>query len=163
MLPLLLLLGPVANAQVRPETNTSAASDVGQVTAFLNDLANGQPEAAYARLTDDFRCYSPAFGPPAGAYELLAEWDARQRRFTAQQFTVEKATSHVVREGAHRGTWVYLEGTWSARDGDHPLRIPFRQWTRLRDGKLAELRLAPVADPLFEAFATALFGRGGNP
>ena len=125
-------------------------------------LANGQPEAAYARLTDDFRCYGPDFGPIAGANELLVEWDAHQRRFTDQQFTVEKATSHVVREGARRGTWVYLEGTWSAREGDRPVRTPFRQWAKLRDGKLAELHLAPAADPLFEEFA-ALSKGGSNP
>lgn len=163
MLPLLLLVGLVANAQVRRESNPSAASDVGQVTAFLNDLANGQPEAAYARLTDDFRCYGPAFGPATGASELLTEWDTRHRRFTAQQFTVGKATSHLVSEGARRGAWVYLEGTWSARDGDRPVRTAFRQWARLHDGKLVELHLTPVADPLFEEFATALFGHGGNP
>lgn len=158
----LLLVGLVANAQVRHQPNPNADADIRLVTALLHDLADGQPEAAYDRLTDDFRYRSSAFGPFSGAYELLLEWGDRQRRFTNQRMTVEKTSTHTVPAGPRQGTWVYLEGTWTALEGDLPTKISFRQWARLRDGKLAELYLTPTPDPLFAEFA-ALVKDGSNP
>lgn len=157
----ILLAGFVASAQVRPPSN--AAADVAQVTALLDDLADGQPEAAYARLTDDFRYHGPTFGPATGTYDLLTEWEARQRRFTHQRVTVEKTSTHAVPAGPRQGTWVYLEGNWSAREGDLPTLISFRLWAKLRDGKLAELHLARETDLVFSKFAAALSSRGNRP
>ncbi|RIV27730.1 hypothetical protein DYU11_05365 [Fibrisoma montanum] len=132
--------------------NILDSASVRLVTGFLNDIMEGQFEAAHERIANKFRAYGPGLYDFLVADELFTQWEHNGRLFADQQLIIEDKKFVSVLDGDRQGTWVYVKGVWLARDNRYPgksVRIPFYELAQVRDGKIQKTYTSYGNDQLF--------------
>lgn len=146
-----------------PASNVSDTASVRLVVDFLNDLKNGQLEAAHGRLSEGFRAYGPGFADSQPTDDLLQQWDRYGRLFAHQQFAIDTATLTRVPDGDHQVTWVFVKGIWSGQDSRRRgflIRVPFYTLARLANGLIERTYTSYGRDQLFYDLGLPLYPTG---
>ena len=143
-----------------PVYNLSEAADIQLITSFLNDLTNGQFEAAHRRLAEGFVAYGPGYNDKLETDNLLEQWNRNGQRYANQQLTIESASTTLIPTGNNQGQWVYVKAIWSAVDGrgqGNPVRIPFHQLARVNNGRIERTYTSYGTDQLFYDLGFSLY------
>ena len=149
-----------------PNLSVGTISDTAAiqlVTAFLNDLTNGQFEAAHRRLAGGFVAYGPGYNDKLGTDNLLDQWAHDGQLFADQRLTIDAGSVTTVTNGDNRGRWVYLNVVWTAieRSGaGKPVRIPFHQLARVNNGLIERTYTSYGNDQIFYALGFPIYANG---
>ncbi|CCH56471.1 hypothetical protein BN8_05810 [Fibrisoma limi BUZ 3] len=132
--------------------NILDSASVRLVTGFMNDIMEGQFEAAHERIANNFRAYGPGLYEFLIADELFTQWEHNGRLFADQQFIIEDKKFVSVSDGDRQGTWVFIKAVWSAQDKRYqckPVRIAFYELAHVRDNKILKTYTSYGNDQLF--------------
>ena len=132
--------------------NILDSASVRLVTGFLNNIIEGQFEAAHERIANKFHAYGPGLYDFLVADELFTQWEHNGRLFADQQFIIEDKKFVSISDGDRQGTWVYVKGVWSALDKRYqckPVRIAFYELAHVRDNKILKTYTSYGNDQLF--------------
>lgn len=134
------------------EANAARSADVRTVIRFLNNLKDGQLEAAHQQLAEGYMAVGPGYADARDASSLLQLWDHNGQTYLNQQVEIERAIPSVVTSGERQGDWVFVKAIWSgqvARPQGVRIKVPFFSLFRLKNGQIVHSYTSYGSDRIF--------------
>lgn len=146
-----------------PTDDVPDSTNVRLVLALLDNLKNGQFEAAHKQLAGGFRANGPGLTDSQTADDLFRQWERYGQKFANQRFDVETTTAMQIADGVRQGAWVFVRGVWSGqlgRPSGMRIRIPFYTLAHLANGLIERTYTSYGRDQLFYDLGFPLYSSG---